>query len=127
MPAARRASPDCRYVFRKELFIIATTRVSVNIDEEIKQKAQQIFGEMGLDMTTAIDSFLRTVVMEERIPYYIRTERAYRRELAAHEAYINAELDKAMAEAADPNTKWLSQDEIMANIRKRREARSRAI
>ena len=111
------------YAHRKELFIIATTRVSVNIDEDIKKKAQQIFSEMGLDMTTAIDSFLRTVVREERIPYDIRTERAYRREVAAHEAYINSELDKAMAEAADPNTKWLSHDEITTNIRKRREAR----
>ena len=104
--------------------MIATTRVSVNINEDVKQKAQQIFSEMGLDMTSAIDSFLRTVVREERIPYEIRTERAYRREVAINEAYINSELDKAMAEAADPDIKWLSHNEITANIRKRREARS---
>ena len=115
------------YAHRKGLFMIATTRVSVNIDEDIKQRAQEIFSEMGLDMTTAIDSFLRTVVMEERIPYNIRTERAYRREIAAHEAYINAELDKAMLEAADSNTKWLSHDEIVANMRRRREARSHVV
>ena len=107
--------------------MIATSRVSVNIDEDIKQRAQQIFSEMGLDMTTAIDSFLRTVVMEERIPYNIRTERAYRREIAAHEAYINAALDESMAEAAAPGTKWLTHDEIVANVRRRREARSHVV
>ena len=100
-----------------------TSRVSVNIDENIKQSAQRIFGEMGLDMTTAIDSFLRTVVREERIPYDIRTERAYRE--ATHREYINRELDKSMVEAADPNTKWLSHDEIVAKMNERREARSR--
>ena len=98
-----------------------TARVSVNIDEDIKQQAQRIFGEMGLDMTTAINSFLRTVVREERIPYDIRTERAYR---DAGE-YINAELDKSMLEAADPNTKWLPHGEMMNRINERREARSR--
>ena len=102
-------------------------KVSVNIDEDVKKKAQQIFSEMGLDMTTAINSFLRTVVREERIPYDIYTERAYRRDTTAHEAYINSELDKAMAEATNPNTKWLSHNEIIANIRKRREARNRAV
>ena len=56
-------------------------------------------------MTTEINSFLRTVVREERIPHDIRTERVYRREVATHESYINSELDKAMAEAADPNTR----------------------
>ena len=99
-----------------------TVRVSVNIDEDIKQKAQRIFGEMGLDMTTAIDSFLRTVVREERIPYTIRTERAYQE--AAHREYINVELDKSMLEAADPNTKWLSHEEMMSRMNERREARN---
>ena len=99
-----------------------TARVSVNIDENIKQSAQRIFNEMGLDMTTAIDSFLRTVVREERIPYDIRTERAYR--MAAHQEYINAELDKSMLEAANPNTNWLSHDEMMGRMNKRREARN---
>jgi hypothetical protein len=34
--------------------------------------------------------------------------------------YINAELDKSMLEAANPNTKWLSQDEMKARSAKRR-------
>ena len=108
---------------QKGVLISMTSRVSVNIDDNIKQSAQRIFGEMGLDMTTAINSFLRTVVREERIPYDIRTERAYRE--AAHREYINRELDKSMSEAADPNTNWLSHDEIVSRINKRHEARSR--
>ena len=103
--------------------MMATTRVSVNVDEDIKQKAQRIFGEMGLDMTTAIDSFLRTVVREERIPYDIRTERAYRE--AVHKAYIDTALDESLLEASDPNATRLSHAEIMSSLKKQREARSR--
>jgi hypothetical protein len=39
--------------------------------------------------------------------------------------YINTELDKSIAEANDPSTKWLSQEEMKARMIKRREARSR--
>jgi addiction module RelB/DinJ family antitoxin len=77
---------------------------------------------MGLDMTTAIDIFLRTVLIEKRLPFEVRTEHAYRE--AEHRAYINAELDKSMLEAADPNTAWLSQDEMKARLTRRRDARS---
>jgi DNA-damage-inducible protein J len=103
--------------------MIASTRISVNIDEDVKQNAQKLFGEMGLDMTTAIDLFLRTVLIEKRLPFEVRTEQAYRE--AVHRAYISTELDKSRLEAADPNTKWLSQDEMKARLAKRREARSR--
>ena len=97
------------------------SRISMNIDEDIKRNAQRVFSEMGLDLSTAIELFLRTAVREERIPFDIRTERAYHD--AAHQAYINAELDKSMLEAADPDTKWLSHDEMKAHLAERREAR----
>ena len=98
-----------------------TTRISVNIDEEIKLKAQKIFNEMGLDMTTAINSFLRTVVREERIPYDICTERAYLE--ATHRVFINTALDESLLEANDPKAIRYTHKEVMANLRKQREAR----
>jgi len=100
---------------------MAITRISVNIDEAVKRDAQQILSEIGMDMTTAIDSFLRTVVREERIPFDLRTERAYRE--AVHREYISAELDKSLLEANDPETKWLSQNEMKERLANRREAR----
>jgi len=105
--------------------MITTARISVKVDEDVKQGAQRVFNEVGMDMTTAINLFLRTVKREERIPFDIRTERAYRQREAAHHEYILAELEKAELEAADPNTKWLTHEEIMANAAKRREARKR--
>ena len=97
---------------------MTTARISVKVDEDVKQGAQRIFNEMGMDMTTAINLFLRTVKREECIPFNIRTERAYRE-------YIHAELEKAEKEANDPDTVWLSHEEVMANAKKRREARKR--
>ena len=100
---------------------MSTARIYVKVDEAVKQGAQRIFNEVGMDMTTAINLFLRTVEREERIPFDIRTKRAYRK--AIDHEYILAELEKAELEAAAPNTKWLTHEEIMANVAKRREAR----
>ena len=102
---------------------MATARISVNIDGEVKQNAQRVLNEIGMDLTTAIDLLLRTIVREERIPFILQTERSFREN--AHVEYIKAELEKAKLEAADPNTKWLTHDEVMANITKRKEARAR--
>jgi DNA-damage-inducible protein J len=95
----------------------------MNIDEDVKQNAQRVFGKMGLDMTTAIELFLRAAIMEERIPFEIRTEQAYRE--SVHRAYINAALDESMLEANDPDAKRYTHAEIMDRVNKRHETRSR--
>jgi DNA-damage-inducible protein J len=105
----------------KELIIMSTARISVNVDSEVKQDAQKILGEIGMDLTTAIDLLLRTIIREERIPFNLQTERAYRE--AAHREYIRIELEKAKLEASNPNTKGLEHDEIMSNLKAQREAR----
>ena len=48
-------------------------RVSTNIalDPELKKSAQELFGDLGMDFTTAITIFLRQAVREQRIPFEI--------------------------------------------------------
>ncbi len=100
---------------------MSTARISVNIDENIKQSAQRILAKSGMNMTTAIDLLLRTIVREERVPFDLYTKRpSIDAELRN---YINSELDKSMLEAADPNVRKLSHDEMMAHLKQQREAR----
>ena len=101
----------------------STARIYVNVDERLKQNTQRVFNEMGMDMTTAITLFLKTVEREECIPFDIRTRQAYHGALD-HER-IRTALEEAEREAADPMTAWLSHEDIMANAAKRREERRR--
>lgn len=51
-----------------------TTRkkpIHVTIDEELKSEAEQLFDDLGLNMTTAITVFLRQAVAEQAIPFKI--------------------------------------------------------
>ena len=74
-----------------------------------------------MDLTTAVDLLLRTIVREERIPFNLETERAYRE--ASHRAYVKAELEKSKSEADSPDTQWLTHDDVISNLKAQRKAR----
>lgn len=44
------------------------TNLSVSVDEELKTKAENIFNELGLSMSAAMNIFLRAVVREKTFP-----------------------------------------------------------
>jgi len=48
-----------------------TTNINVRIDSEIKSQAQDVLAFLGLDMTTAINIFLRQTIQRRAIPFAI--------------------------------------------------------
>ena len=48
-----------------------TVNLSIRIDQDLKKEADQIFNEMGMNLTTAITIFLQQAVREKRIPFQI--------------------------------------------------------
>jgi DNA-damage-inducible protein J len=53
---------------------MAVTNLNIRTDKEIKDQAEQIFNELGLNMTTAINMFLRTVIRENGIPFHLKLD-----------------------------------------------------
>ena len=49
----------------------ATSNVSFRIDTEIKNQADKLFSQLGMNMTTAFNIFLRQAVREGSIPFPI--------------------------------------------------------
>ena len=43
---------------------MATTNLNIRTDKAIKDQAEEIFNELGLNMTTAVNMFLRTAIRE---------------------------------------------------------------
>ncbi|MDR1206568.1 MAG: type II toxin-antitoxin system RelB/DinJ family antitoxin [Peptococcaceae bacterium] len=48
-----------------------TSNVSFRIDTDVKNQADRLFTELGLNMTTAFNIFLRQAVREGSIPFAI--------------------------------------------------------
>ena len=79
---------------------VTTTNVSFRIDTEIKKQADKLFAELGLNMTTAFNIFLRQAIREGSIPFNVTINTP------------NAETIAAMLEAErivhDPSVKRYS-------------------
>jgi len=53
---------------------MATVNMSIRMDTELKKQADAMLSDMGLNMTTAMNMFLRQVVRQGRIPFEIATD-----------------------------------------------------
>ena len=48
-------------------------QVNIRLDDNLKEKADSLFEELGLNMTTAVNMFVRQVVRQGGIPFEITT------------------------------------------------------
>ena len=90
---------------------MATTNISIRMDTELKAQADELFAELGMNLSTAFNIFVRQSLREGGIPFEIRTDRP------------NKETIAAMLEAEnivkDPNVKgYTDLDEMFADLKK---------
>lgn len=52
-----------------------TTNLNIRVDEELKRRAEAIFTELGLNMSSAMNIFLRYCVRYGGIPFDLRIEK----------------------------------------------------
>ena len=50
------------------------TSMSIRLDGEVKEQAQQVFNHLGMDMTTAINIFLRQAIQYQGLPFDVRLD-----------------------------------------------------
>ena len=60
-----------------------STNVSIRMDADLKAQADAMFGELGMNMSTAFNIFARQAVREGRIPFEITINQPNRDTLAA--------------------------------------------
>lgn len=55
-------------------FIMEMTNLNIRTEKVIKEQAEAIFNELGFNMTTAINMFLRSTIRERGIPFDLKLE-----------------------------------------------------
>lgn len=55
---------------------MAKISTNISLDSETKNRAQALLAELGLDLSTAVNIFLKQMVYENAIPFAIRRESA---------------------------------------------------
>lgn len=51
---------------------MATANINVSVDSVLKQEAEALFNELGLNMSAAITMFLRSAVEHDGIPFEVK-------------------------------------------------------
>ncbi len=88
---------------------MSTTNLNIRTDKEIKNQAEQIFNELGLNMTTAVNMFLRTTIREHGIPFSLKLD--VPNEMTA------AAIEEGRRISGDPNVKgYTNLEELRAAL-----------
>lgn len=61
----------------------STTNFSVRMDSEIKKQCEMLFGELGMNLTTAINVFLRQSLRAGGFPFDVKLEQPNKETIAA--------------------------------------------
>lgn len=89
---------------------MTTANINIRVDATLKQDAETLFSELGLNMSTAVTMFLKSAVRHDGIPFEIRRTRP------------NAEMRAALVEyeemRAHPERykRYQSVDEMMREV-----------
>ena len=54
-----------------------TTTLNIRIDRDLKERAEAVFADMGMNMTTAINLFVRQTLRQGKIPFEIYADPFY--------------------------------------------------
>lgn len=104
-----------------------TTNINLRIDKELKAQSEKLFAKLGINMTTAMNIFLRQAVRQQGIPFQITAREDYSfpappevlAEIDSHPSYddyVAAKLREADITAAKDPTGY-SMDEMIAHAR----------
>lgn len=86
-----------------------TTNLNIRTDKNVKAAAEKIFDELGLNMTTAVNMFLRQTIRENGIPFELK--------LNTPNAVTAAAIEEGRRLAYDKNAKGYSDmDDLKAAL-----------
>jgi len=84
-----------------------TTNLSIRMDTELKKQAEYLFSELGMNMTTALNVFVRQSVRQGKIPFEISLDIPNAETISAME---DVNSDRNMSKAFD------NVDELMRDL-----------
>ncbi|HIU14670.1 MAG TPA: type II toxin-antitoxin system RelB/DinJ family antitoxin [Candidatus Fimiplasma intestinipullorum] len=84
---------------------------NVRIDEKVKKESEEIFNELGINLTTAVNVFLRKAIKAGGFPFDVRLTDSYNQDT------IDA-LSEAERLLHDPTTKRYNVEEALRELKR---------
>ena len=78
---------------------MSNVNVTIRMDENLKKQADALFGELGMNLSTAFNIFVRQAVREQSIPFIIANRQPNAQTLAAIEEVQQMKADPSLGKA----------------------------
>lgn len=86
-----------------------TVATQIRIDKEVKKEANELFDDLGLDMSSAVNIFLRQCIMHDGLPFEV--------ERPKYSASTLSAIEEAKKISRDPNVpRYNSMAELKAAL-----------
>ena len=104
---------------------MSTTSVNLRIDKELKRQAEELFDKLGINMTTAMNIFLRQAVREQGIPFRLSAAvnyddiEPYKPDIAGHRSYQEYVIDnlrQSDMKVAEGSMSYYTESEMRSKI-----------
>lgn len=76
---------------------MATVQTQIRIEEDVKKQAVELFNQLGIDMSSAVNMFLRQAIMRGGLPFSV--------EIPKYKPEVLDAMEEARKISRDPNTK----------------------
>ena len=104
------AYTDCTSLKGDDRMAGATTNISIRMDSDLKAQADALFGELGMNLSTAFNIFVRLALREGGIPFEISLNQPNKETIAA--------MLEAERIAKDPSVKgYTDLDELFEDLK----------
>lgn len=92
---------------------MSTTSITFRADENLKRSFEQMAAQMGVPMTSLFNAFMINTVRAGKLPFELVSDEY------AYNQWVIEKLRESEKEAADPNTKTLSHEEVFGRLREK--------
>lgn len=55
-------------------------QISLRVDDDLKRDAERVLDNIGMNMSTAVNIYLKAMVRENRIPFELKSDQFYSKE-----------------------------------------------
>lgn len=76
---------------------MATVQTQIRIEEDVKKQAVELFNQLGIDMSSAVNMFLRQSIMRGGLPFSV--------EIPKYKPEVMEAMEEARRISRNPNTK----------------------
>lgn len=92
--------------------------INIRVDDDLKKEASDLFADLGIDMSTAVNMFLRQSVMRDGIPFEVTRDIPNATTIAAFRELKDIKAGKVQAKKYSDVKQMFSEleDEIRAEV-----------